>query len=286
MSTASGLMVSVTGTISFDLWRGRQADVTARRRRFRIAALTGVLAPVVLALVARELDISVLVGWAFALAASTFCPLLLLGIWWERLTARGAAAGLITGAGLATGLIFVGVAHDGGHPTVQALLTQPAVLSVPSRSRSWSWSRCAIAGAAGGPTPSCSPCARPRGSGCGTRSHSCAHKLRGMTPLVEREREVAALAALLDALAAGEGRVAWIEGPAGIGKSTLLAEERRHAADAGAQVLAACGSELSASSHSVSCASCSKRRSPIPSGGSACWPARRPRRRRCSARRR
>jgi Na+(H+)/acetate symporter ActP len=130
MSTASGLMVSVAGTISFDLWRG-QADMTARRRRFRVAALTGVLAPVVLALVARELDISVLVGWAFALAASTFCPLLLLGIWWERLTARGAAAGLLSGATLATGLIFAGLAHDGGHPTVQALLTQPAVLSVP-----------------------------------------------------------------------------------------------------------------------------------------------------------
>src|SRR5919198_2542442 len=65
-----------------------------------------------------------------------------------------------------------------------------------------------------------------------------------MTPLVELEREVAALAALLDALPGGEGRVAWIEGPAGIGKSTLLAEERRHAADAGVQVLAARGSEL------------------------------------------
>ena len=67
-----------------------------------------------------------------------------------------------------------------------------------------------------------------------------------MTPtgLVEREREVAALAALLDAAPSGEGRVAWIEGPAGIGKSTLLAEARRHAADAGARVLAARGSEL------------------------------------------
>ncbi len=65
-----------------------------------------------------------------------------------------------------------------------------------------------------------------------------------MTPLVEREREVAALAALLDAVADGEGRAAWIEGPAGIGKSTLLTEARRHASDAGAHVLAARGSEL------------------------------------------
>jgi len=131
MSTASGLMVSVAGTISFDLWRRGHADVAARRRRFRVAALGGVLAPVALALVARGLDISVLVGWAFALAASTFCPLLLLGIWWERLSARGAALGLIAGAVTATGLIFAGLAIEGGHPTVDALLTQPAVLSVP-----------------------------------------------------------------------------------------------------------------------------------------------------------
>ena len=131
MSTASGLMVSVAGTISFDLWRGGTAPVDARRRRFRLAALGGVVAPVALALIARGLDISVLVGWAFALAASTFCPLLLLGIWWEGLTARGAASGLVAGALVATGAIFTGLAIEDGHPTVNALLTQPAVLSVP-----------------------------------------------------------------------------------------------------------------------------------------------------------
>src|SRR4051812_37155636 len=67
-----------------------------------------------------------------------------------------------------------------------------------------------------------------------------------MTPgdLVEREREIAALAELLDATPTGEGRVAWIEGPAGIGKSTLLAEARRRAAASGVQVPAARGSEL------------------------------------------
>ena len=131
MSTASGLMVSVAGTVSFDLWRGGPAHVDARRRRFRVAALGGVVAPVALALVARGLDISVLVGWAFALAASTFCPLLLLGIWWEGLTARGAAAGLVMGATVASGAIFTGLALEDGHPTVNALLTQPAVISVP-----------------------------------------------------------------------------------------------------------------------------------------------------------
>jgi ATP/maltotriose-dependent transcriptional regulator MalT len=66
-----------------------------------------------------------------------------------------------------------------------------------------------------------------------------------MTPgLVEREREVAALAALVDAVPSGEGRAVLIEGPAGIGKSALLAETRRRAADGGSLVLAARGSEL------------------------------------------
>ena len=84
MSTASGLLVSIAGTVSHDVWPGRRRG----RMRFRIAAGAGMVAPALLALATREVDISVLVGWAFALAASTFCPLLLLGVWWPRLTAR------------------------------------------------------------------------------------------------------------------------------------------------------------------------------------------------------
>jgi len=73
----------------------------------------------------------VLVGWAFALAASTFCPLLLLGIWWDRLTARGAACGLVVGALAATAAIFTGLVVEPADRSLDALLTQPAVLSVP-----------------------------------------------------------------------------------------------------------------------------------------------------------
>jgi cation/acetate symporter len=87
--------------------------------------------PALLALVARDLDISVLVGWAFALAASTFCPLLLLGIWGDGLTARGAGAGLAVGASSATTAIFAGLVFEPDYRSLEALLTQPAVLSVP-----------------------------------------------------------------------------------------------------------------------------------------------------------
>ena len=87
--------------------------------------------PALLALLVENVDISILVGWAFALAASSFCPMFLLGIWWTRLTARGAAAGMCAGMLVATSAIFVGLAL--GEPTngALALLAQPAIGSVP-----------------------------------------------------------------------------------------------------------------------------------------------------------
>src|SRR5579872_5506535 len=135
MSTSSGLLVSVAGTVSFDLWgRGRGRPSTAvRRRRFRISAVAGIIVPALIALGARSVDISILVGWAFALAASTFCPMFVLGIWWPRLTSRGAAAGMLAGGLLASSAIVIGLvvgaSHLGG--ALDALLTQPAIVSVP-----------------------------------------------------------------------------------------------------------------------------------------------------------
>ncbi len=135
LSTSSGLLVSLAGTLSHDVWprfrRELPARAAVRRLHLRVAALLAVVLPAGLALVARGLDISILVGWAFAIAASTFCPMFLLGIWWTRLTAAGAAAGMLLGMLAATALIFTGLAL--GEPTggAGALLTQPAVVSVP-----------------------------------------------------------------------------------------------------------------------------------------------------------
>lgn len=62
--------------------------------------------------------------------------------------------------------------------------------------------------------------------------------------LLERAEELAiADAAIADALG-GAGRVLVVEGSAGIGKSSLLAEERHRAVDAGMTVLSARGSEI------------------------------------------
>jgi DNA-binding CsgD family transcriptional regulator len=65
-----------------------------------------------------------------------------------------------------------------------------------------------------------------------------------LTSLVERDRELGSLAALLDRLADGHPRTALIEGPAGIGKTRLLGELKEGASERRLRILGARGSEL------------------------------------------
>jgi DNA-binding SARP family transcriptional activator/DNA-binding NarL/FixJ family response regulator len=62
--------------------------------------------------------------------------------------------------------------------------------------------------------------------------------------LVDRDRELAEIRSCLGDALDGQGRVALIEGPAGIGKTSLLAQARRLAEARGALTLSARGSQL------------------------------------------
>lgn len=136
LSTSSGLLVSLAGTFSHDVWPrlrrgGAPPRAASRRLHFRLAAVGAIVIPTLVALIAEGVDIAILVGWAFALAASSFCPMFLLGIWWSRLTARGAAAGMCAGMLVATTMIFAGLALGEPSGGALALLQQPAIVSVP-----------------------------------------------------------------------------------------------------------------------------------------------------------
>jgi Na+(H+)/acetate symporter ActP len=128
LATSSGLLVSIAGAVSTDVLRGRVSD-------FRLAALVAGLIPIPLSLIAPSLELSRGVGLAFAVAASTLCPLLVLGIWWRGLTAAGAIAGLVVGAlasGVAILVAITGWVDDdvlGGWLTT--LIGYPAAVTVP-----------------------------------------------------------------------------------------------------------------------------------------------------------
>ncbi|WP_205473195.1 cation acetate symporter [Nocardioides sp. SYSU D00038] len=129
LSTSSGLAIAVAGVLSQDVVgrRGRLDGVAA----FRLAAVVAVAVPCVVAVGLPDVSVARAVGLAFAVAASTFCPLLLLGIWWRRLTDVGAVLGLVVGfVGSGTAVVWT-LADGGGSGWGAALLTQPAAWSVP-----------------------------------------------------------------------------------------------------------------------------------------------------------
>src|SRR6266498_3116108 len=62
--------------------------------------------------------------------------------------------------------------------------------------------------------------------------------------LLERSEELARIGSALDEARSGRGTFLVLEGPAGIGKTALLAAARTAAADGGMRVLRARGTEL------------------------------------------
>ena len=127
LATSAGILTSVAGVVATDLLPGRARD-------FRMAAgLAGVVA-LGLAIVLRPAGLSVTVAMAFALAASTFSPLLLLGVWWRRLTWQGAMAGMLVGGVLVSAALVVNVGYNLTGASAPWYTLQPALVTVPAAS--------------------------------------------------------------------------------------------------------------------------------------------------------
>jgi Na+(H+)/acetate symporter ActP len=127
LSTSSGLTVAVAGVISQDVMGHRFGGV----RAFQAGAVVAVLVPLGLAVRTEGVGVAQAVGLAFAFAASTLCPLLVLGIWWRRLTDVGAIAGMLIGGGCAGGAVLATLLGVGPEGWAGALLAQPAAWTVP-----------------------------------------------------------------------------------------------------------------------------------------------------------
>ncbi len=133
LSTSSGLTIAVAGVLS--------QDVTGRRwgsfrlggvAAFRVAAALAVVVPLAMSVPAQDVAVARTVGLAFAVTASTFAPLLMLGIWWRGLTPAGAVAGLLVG-GLGSGTAVAWtLSTSSASGWTAALLGQPAAWSVPA----------------------------------------------------------------------------------------------------------------------------------------------------------
>ena len=96
--------MAVAGALAHDLYartlrpnaEPRQRQLAFQLRRWRPARWRSA------GLQVERFYINMLVGWAFAICGQPFFPLLVLGIWWQRLTVVGAAAGTCWAAGSAS----------------------------------------------------------------------------------------------------------------------------------------------------------------------------------------
>jgi Na+(H+)/acetate symporter ActP len=133
LSTSSGLTIAVAGVLSQDvLARGALVRRLDGVRSFQLGAAVAVSVPLLLALTIEPVGVARAVGLAFAFAASTFCPLIVLGIWWRRLTDVGAVAGMAVGGLLAGGAVVDTLLDGERTGWFGTLLAQPAAWTVPA----------------------------------------------------------------------------------------------------------------------------------------------------------
>ncbi|MBW4721018.1 sodium/solute symporter [Saccharothrix obliqua] len=121
LSTSSGLMVSLAGVLSRDVLRLRGI------RGFRVASVPAVLVPLGMTWLVGKVPVADMVGLAFAVAASSLCPLLVLGIWSTRISTVGAVAGMLAGGVPALVAGLVTISAGGGN----VFLARPAAWTAP-----------------------------------------------------------------------------------------------------------------------------------------------------------
>ncbi len=99
LSTADGLLITMSNAISHDLYYKIINPNISPSTRVKIGkALLLVIALIAAYIASFRLGIIVdIVAWAFSIAASSFFPALVLGIWDKRMNKQGAIAGMVVG---------------------------------------------------------------------------------------------------------------------------------------------------------------------------------------------
>ena len=138
LAVVSGLTLSGASAVSHDLYasvfrRGRSTEQAEIRVSKVATVFLGILA-IILGVAFEKQNIAFMVGLAFAVAASSNFPVLILSMYWRGLTTTGAAVGgwlgLITAVVLTvlSKAIWVTVL---GHPAAIFPYDNPALFSMP-----------------------------------------------------------------------------------------------------------------------------------------------------------
>ena len=138
LATVSGLIMAASGAVAHDLMgsikRKEIPDKTKVLIGRIVAVVVGVIG-IVLGISFREVNVSFLVGWAFAVAASANLPSLLGMLFWKKATSQGIIASILVGIISSVALIFLSpdmwVRYGLDAASAPMPINQPGIISIP-----------------------------------------------------------------------------------------------------------------------------------------------------------
>ena len=111
LAVVAGLTLSGAAALSHDLWvhvvRRGKAEEQEQLRVARIATVMLALIAIALGILFKGQNVAFMVGLAFAIAASSNFPALLLAMIWRRFTTNGAVASMVTGT--VSAIVLIGL---------------------------------------------------------------------------------------------------------------------------------------------------------------------------------
>jgi cation/acetate symporter len=133
LAVVSGLTIAAASAFAHDIWYSliRGGAGTEREHIFvaRTAAILVGFASIFISVGLRTANVAFLVGLAYAVAASTNAPALILSLTWKRFSRTGAICGMLTG--LISSLVLMAISPNvmGDHALFP--LRNPGLVSIP-----------------------------------------------------------------------------------------------------------------------------------------------------------
>jgi len=138
LGTVSGLIIAASGAVAHDLMdRFAGMKMTEKKKVLagKVAAFAVGILAIILGILFRGMNVSFLVGWAFAVAASANLPAIVMMLFWKKTTARGITASIIIGIISALGLILASPSmytRYGLDPSTAPIpFSNPGLISIP-----------------------------------------------------------------------------------------------------------------------------------------------------------
>jgi Na+(H+)/acetate symporter ActP len=138
LGTVSGLIVAASGAVAHDLLDRRMSLNMSDKTKVLVGKLTafivGVIA-IILGITFKGMNVSFLVGWAFAVAASANLPAIMTLLFWKKTTAEGIVASITVGIISSLGIILLSpdmFPKYGLSPESAPIpFGQPGIISIP-----------------------------------------------------------------------------------------------------------------------------------------------------------